>query len=207
MKKVRQNQLVILMGINVGMLAFMVTIMIVGLSLMKIQTNVQASVYEDEIVTTQKINPPSMIEESEEVVAVDTEAMTEEEKIDSYISEICKLYPNVGQALVKSVIYHESRFNPKAKNGNCLGLMQVSKRWHSKRAARLGVTDFYDPYSNILLGVDYLSAITEKYKDPALVLMIYNMGTKRAWEIYSSGQTTKYARSVLAKAEKYKKGE
>lgn len=129
------------------------------------------------------------------------------EIINEYIRDVCRLYPNVGQALVKSVIYHESRYNPKAKNGNCLGLMQVSSYWHKGRAKRLGVTDFHDPRGNILLGVDYLSELIERYEDPALALMLYNMRHDDALKMYRTGQISKYAKSVLAKAEEYEKGE
>lgn len=126
---------------------------------------------------------------------------------DPYISEICKLYPFVGQALVKSIIYHESRFNPNEKTGNCLGLMQVSTDWHMDRAAKLGVTNFYDPYGNILMGVDYLNELFEKYEDTELVLMLYNMKHETAFKLHREGKVSKYASSVIAKAEEYKKGE
>lgn len=128
------------------------------------------------------------------------------EPINSYIRNICNQY-NVEPELVMSIVFHESRYRPEAKNGNCIGLMQVSTRWHSDRAARLGVKNFYDPYSNILLGVDYLSELLDKYKDPALVLMLYNMKHETAMKMYSDGKISNYARSVLAMAEEIKKGE
>ncbi|MBN2869255.1 MAG: lytic transglycosylase domain-containing protein [Flavobacteriaceae bacterium] len=132
---------------------------------------------------------------------------TNEETVRKYVDEITKSYPNVKPELVMSVIYHESRFNSTAKTGNCLGLMQISTRWHKDRAKRLGVTDFYDPYSNILLGVDYLSDLTTQHEDIRLVLMLYNMNHKTAFKLYKQGKTSKYALSVLDMAEKYKKGE
>ena len=130
-----------------------------------------------------------------------------EETARKYVDEITKSYPNVKPELVMSVIYHESRFNSTAKTGNCLGLMQISTRWHKDRAKRLGVTDFYDPYSNILLGVDYLSDLTTQHEDIRLVLMLYNMNHRTAFKLYKQGKTSKYALSVLDMAEKYKKGE
>ena len=131
----------------------------------------------------------------------------DEETIRKQVDEIVLMYPNVEPELVMSVIYHESRFNRTAKTGSCLGLMQISTRWHKDRAKRLGVTDFYDTYSNILMGVDYLSELTNQHGDIKLVLMLYNMNHKTAFKLYKEGKTSKYARSVLSMAESYKKGE
>lgn len=140
------------------------------------------------------------------VIEVVKKSLTQRELIDSYVEEVCAKY-KMDPALIKSIIYQESRFNPSARNRNCLGLMQVSTRWHADRAARLGVTNFHDPYGNILLGVDYLSELTHKYKDMRLVLMIYNMGYKDTLKLYKQGKISNYAKSVLARAEEYRKGE
>ena len=125
--------------------------------------------------------------------------LTEEQIIDGYVDSICEMY-SMDPALIKSVIWHESRYNPKAQNGNCLGLMQISTRWHTGRAEKLGITDFYDPYSNILLGVDYLSEILQNCQDPALALMVYNMGGAKALSLYNAGHISNYAQSVLQRA-------
>ena len=82
--------------------------------------------------------------------------------------------------------------------------MQISTYWHAERAAKLGITDFYDPYSNILLGVDFLSELTDQYKDPKLVLMLYNMKRSTAFELYKQGKVSKYATSVLNRASQLK---
>lgn len=76
----------------------------------------------------------------------------------SYVDEIIETYyPDLDSDIVKAVIYHESRFQPDAKNSKTgvIGLMQVSPKWHTKRAARLGVS-LNDPYGNILVGCDIL---------------------------------------------------
>ena len=125
---------------------------------------------------------------------------TQEEIIDSYADEIATSY-EVDPALIKSIIWHESRYNPNATNGNCLGLMQVSTKWHWARASKLGVTDFYDSYGNILLGTDYISELFDLYQDPRLVLMMYNMKTETAMRLYKEGRTSDYAKSVLSRAE------
>lgn len=133
------------------------------------------------------------------------EPLSERELIDSYIVAICSKY-NIDPAFIKSVIQSESEYDPNSKTGDCLGLMQVSRYWHTDRAERLGVTDFYDPYSNILLGVDYLSELFDKYKDPRLVLMLYNMDHNTAFKLYAKGTISTYAKTVISKAEEYRKG-
>lgn len=133
-------------------------------------------------------------------------ASPDKETINKYVREICAKY-KLEPELIMSMITQESGYRPTAQNGNCLGLMQVSSRWHAKRAAKLGVTNFYDPYGNILLGVDYVSELLQKYKDPSFVLMIYNMGPAGASKMYKQGKISNYAKTILARAEQYKKGE
>jgi soluble lytic murein transglycosylase-like protein len=140
------------------------------------------------------------------VVKVIEKPKTQKELIDNYAEEIALNY-NLDPYLIKSIIHQESRYNPNARNGKCLGLMQMSTRWHSNRAAKLGVTNFHDPYGNILLGADYLSELFKKYKDPRLVLMLYNMDNKTALKLYKEGKISNYAKTVLKRAEEYKKGE
>jgi hypothetical protein len=131
---------------------------------------------------------------------------SEREIINGYVADISKAY-EIDPYLIMSVIEQESEYNPRAKNGNCLGLMQVSSYWHKDRAERLGVTDFYDPYGNILLGVDYICELRGKYKDIYLVLMLYNMEHKTAFALYNNGQVSYYARTIVNRAERYRKGE
>ena len=97
---------------------------------------------------------------------------TKEEIINGYIKEICLSY-NMEPEFVQALVYQESRYDIKAKNQGCVGLMQINTYYHADRAKRLGVTDFYDPYGNILLGVDYLSELFHRYKDPRMVLRVY----------------------------------
>lgn len=150
--------------------------------------------------------------ESEKVIIVNSQkpvsrgvVLSQRQKINGYVQTISSMY-KIDPNLVGSIIQQESEYLPMAKNGGCLGLMQISTRWHSNRAARLGVTDFYDPYGNVLLGVDYLSELFGIYKDPSLVLMLYSMDHKTAFKLYSEGKISGYAKTVLARAEVYRKG-
>lgn len=102
--------------------------------------------------------------------------------------------------LLIAIIEHESGGDPNAKNGRCLGLMQVSERWHYDRMEKLDCNDLYDEDQNIHVGADYLAELFEKYEDPYLVLMAYNMGDKKALELYKKGKYTKYAVSICERS-------
>lgn len=111
------------------------------------------------------------------------------EDIIAYTDEIGERY-NICPELIQAVIERESHYNPDATNGDCVGLMQVSEKWHTDRMERLGVTDLYDPYSNILVGTDYLAELwretsSKGYGDDLYyVLMRYNMTADSANRLY-----------------------
>lgn len=133
--------------------------------------------------------------------------LSEEEKINMYVDLICQDYSNVDPALVKSIIYYESSYNQYANNGQCIGLMQINTFYHARRAKDLGVFDLYSPYSNILVGVDYLSTLFKTCEDPEWVLMSYNMGYRAATDYYNRGIISEYAIKVLERAEEIKERE
>lgn len=103
--------------------------------------------------------------------------------------------------LLMAMIEVESSGNPDATNGTCKGLMQVSDKWHTERMERLGVSDIYDPYGNILVATDYLLELFEKYGDVGLVLMIYNGDSKA--DDFADGKCdlSEYAQKILARSE------
>lgn len=162
---------------------------------------------EEEEIPEEPVAVQEVVTEKVEEVVVTT-SKTPEQEIDAIVDDICTLYDKVDPYLVKSVIYHESRYNPRAinKDGTCVGLMQVSTFWHKSRAFELGVEDFFDPEGNILLGVDYLQELFQTYESPELVLMLYNMKHNDAFEMYNKGEISYYAKSVLERAEMLKNG-
>lgn len=105
------------------------------------------------------------------------------------------------------MVYHESRFNPNENTKPDLGLMQIIPKYHSERMKRLNVTNLYDPYSNLLVGVDYLAELRTQTGNIELALMMYNMNHKKAKELYKQGKLSTYANSVLDLSVKYQKGE
>lgn len=137
-------------------------------------------------------------ESSSKSILEETEPLTEQEQIEQYILTVSSLYPNLGPELIHSIIWKESRYDPNAKNynGTCVGLMQISTKWHTKRANSLGVTDLFDPYGNILTGCDLLSELLESCPLP-MALMIYHGGYAYANNLYSQGIVDSYTIDIL----------
>lgn len=98
--------------------------------------------------------------------------------------------------LLQAICWKESRFIPDVENGSCKGLMQISVKWHKDRMERLGVTDIFDPYSNILVGADLLAELFREYGEAATVLMVYH-GEKDAAQMAENGEISDYAGEIL----------
>ena len=118
---------------------------------------------------------------------------------EAYTEKVCA-ERNICPELVQAIIERESSWNPKAKNGDCIGLMQINPKYQRERLEKFGLTaeDLMDPYNNILVGTDYLLELFEKYGDLYAVLQFYNAGYSenyglKAWE---DGRYSKYAIEV-----------
>lgn len=98
--------------------------------------------------------------------------------------------------LLMAMIEVESSGNPKAENGDCKGLMQISERWHTARMAEIGADDIWCETDNIHIGANYLHELFNRYEDVALVLMVYN-GESDAVEKAENGYISDYARKIL----------
>lgn len=129
---------------------------------------------------------------------------------DYYITEdslksICQHIGNaygIDPKLLQAIAWQESRYKVNAVGGsNDSGLCQIVPRWHGDRMKKLGITDIFDPYSNVLLCADILDELkNHKYGDDIIfVLMAYNMGAYGATKPYESGVISSYATDVLNK--------
>lgn len=99
-----------------------------------------------------------------------------DEEIQGYVIEISELY-DLNPNLIFAMIEAESSGRRKVvSKAGCVGLMQVSPKWHKERMDRLGVSDLKDAYGNILVGCDYVAEMFAKYDDVYCVLMGYNQG-------------------------------
>lgn len=139
-----------------------------------------------------------------EPAPVETTQVVTNELIDSYIYEICEnYYPNIDPYIIRAQVYTESTYNPNAynPNGGSIGLMQIIPRWHNGRMERLGTTDLYDAYQNLMVGIDYMNELYEMKNDIAFALMAFNMGPSCASSSYNSGNISWYASTIMARAD------
>ena len=126
------------------------------------------------------------------------EAAERREELEFYIERVCEPV-NICPELVQAIIERESRWNPEAVNGDCIGLMQISEQWHKDRMRALGITNLKDPFDNIAVGVDYLRELFERYEDPGMVLMVYN-GDSRAKNLQATGNLSESADWILTRS-------
>lgn len=103
----------------------------------------------------------------------ETEKMNTSEQFDTIINEAAKKY-NLPVKLIKSIIKHESNFNPSAvSHAGASGLMQLMPA----TARGLGVTNILDPLQNIMGGSKYLRNMLDKYDgNLKLAIAAYNAG-------------------------------
>ena len=100
--------------------------------------------------------------------------------------------------LALAVIWKETNFrNIPGDGGDSYGYMQVQAKHHGDRMKRLGVTDLTDPYSNFLVGCDYLAELAEKDRGIQWMLHAYNGGPAYANEMKQAGKVSQYAEDVL----------
>lgn len=122
-----------------------------------------------------------------------------EELLIEYTEEIGQQY-GICPELLQAIAERESSLRIYATNGNCKGLMQISEKWHKDRMERLGVTDIYDAYGNILLAADYIAELAEQNDDLYYVLMRYNMKRSTAKKLYEAGEYSKYAIGIVERS-------
>lgn len=123
-------------------------------------------------------------------------------------TQVIELSEQIGQEygicpeLLQAIGWRESRFQAEARNGSCVGMMQVSEYWHRDRMDKLGVTDLTNPAQNMEVAADYLLELFQSYQDAGIVLMIYH-GDSRVWDVLEgTGELSSYAREILELSER-----
>ena len=105
----------------------------------------------------------------------------------------------IDPALIFALIEIESNFKVEAKNGPCIGLMQVNcENYDNPNQA---MASLISPTLNVDAGIEILSGHLKKYPVEK-ALTCYNMGERGA----KGRDTSGYAKKVLSKVEKYKGG-
>ena len=124
-----------------------------------------------------------------------------EEKIEvpeevKEISEELGAEYNICPELIQAICWKESRFQADAVNGDCIGIMQVSPKWHKDRMKTLGVTDLTDIRQNMTVAVDYLASLMVDGEDAEEALMRYH-GESKITQRLESGEMSSYVEIIL----------
>lgn len=91
-----------------------------------------------------------------------------------YAYNICKRY-GIDYELFLAMMYQESNYRPGVVGGgNSYGLCQIHVSNHGNLMARLGITNFFDPYDNMTAGAYLLSNYINMYGDTVTALNAYN---------------------------------
>ena len=98
--------------------------------------------------------------------------------------------------LIQAICWRESRFQEDAEGTGCIGIMQVSGKWHKERMKRLGVTDLKDARQNMTVAVDYLSELVKDGEDMEEALMRYH-GESNIEQKLESGEMSDYVEQIL----------
>ena len=128
------------------------------------------------------------------------------EEYVGYAVEVAGLYDNISPELLIAIIETESRGRANVtSSGNAKGLMQIIQKWHRGRMQSLGVTNLYDPRSNILVGANLMNELLNKY-DLYTALMCYNEGEYgTAIRRAAQGNYSYYAKKIVNRMNELKK--
>lgn len=118
-----------------------------------------------QVLTSSNVDGPSLTN-------VNT-SVAKRSDFEDIIKEAAEKY-GVDPKLIKSIIQHESNFNPTAvSHAGAAGLMQLMPL----TAKGLGVTNSMDPRQNIMGGTKYIRQMLDKYNgNITLALAAYNAG-------------------------------
>lgn len=169
----------------------------------EIKTNISIEKIEKPIVTQGALletKPSDSETEINEEVTIPKDTYIKKEYVE-YAKEIVKKYPNLKLSLVIAVIECESSGRPSVvSKAGAVGLMQIIPKWVKDRMSNLGVTDLYDPYSNILVGCDILSEHLNTYDGNVYAALMRYNGTKNPGDKAAAGNYSEYSKKVVNRA-------
>ena len=147
--------------------------------------------------TTPKAEPKVEAKKSEQVNELKRRAG--ENRFDHEIQQAAVAY-GIAPALIKAVVWRESRFNPKARgSAGKIGLMQLREIAAREWAEANGVRGFQNehllnPHTNLLAGTWYLKKWRDRSPHPddplPFALAAYNAGPTKAREWARSDNST-----------------
>ena len=155
-------------------------------------------------VTATAVPTPKTVIDTEPVTVYFDIPLSKE--LQDYIRNLCDEYC-VPIELVIAIIDVESSFRTDVvSKTNDYGLMQINTINHEWLQEELGITDFLDPYQNVMCGIYIISGHLEKTDgDIELALMRYNCGATGAKRLWDKGiYHTDYTRKIMGYYEFYK---
>lgn len=112
-----------------------------------------------------------------------------------YISQIHEQhYPNVDPYIALAVLEIESNYRPDlTSSAGAVGLMQWIPKWHAWRMEKFHLNDMWDPYTNIIVGIDYLNDL-------------YSSAGSWREALYGYNHSAAYVNSVLSRVDLLREG-
>lgn len=112
----------------------------------------------------------------------------------SYIQKAHDLYfPNLDVAIVQAVMKCESNYIPTVgSSAGAVGLMQVLPKYHAWRMSKYGLSDIWDPWTNIVVGMDFMNESYQKYGNYYGVLKAYNNSDAYVRHVLSVADQIRY---------------
>lgn len=155
--------------------------------------------------STDCVSYDSCIEEPIQMIFVSS-SIPLDYQLQEKLQEFCGDF-GVPYEIVLAVIYQESRFDSTARNGSCVGYMQINMvnlEWLNRE---IGITDLHDPVQNLMAGTYMLGELFEKYGEANMALTAYNHGEAGARKKYfSRGKIScPYSESVIDNSFEWKK--
>lgn len=124
--------------------------------------------------------------------------------VQVYIWGLCQEL-DLNYYVILAQIERESgyKWDATGDSGNSKGYMQIYEKWNKDRMEAEGVTDLYDPYGNIRVGLSLMAELKEKSNgDYHYMLMAYNMGEGKCKARNREGvYSTAYSRGILQRAQ------
>lgn len=127
--------------------------------------------------------------------------------VQQHLYVICKRYGfEYDTALAVMEIESGYRWDAVSSCG-AVGYMQVIPKHHEERMERLGITDVKDPFQNVVVAVDYLAELQDRFENMDKVLTAYTYGVTGAYRhVWNAGlESCEYSRKVRKTARRIRK--
>ncbi len=182
-----------------GLKAFITVclVILIGLMFYQIVTGATADgvVQGNERGKTSLVNSRPRHSEATPVVLAEnraSEVNTDEMTYEAMFKEIAQNY-DLDWRLLAEQAYQESRLDPLAiGDANEIGLMQILPATWNEWAPKVGASDPWDPYSNVLVAAAYLAFLKEYcgdmgYPGDDCMLIAYNWGPHNVRQLFDNG--------------------